>query len=109
VDRLPKEANMHPDEGMFSFWAKSDQLDWSTDSKTYRFGPFAREGILLTATKQYDQSFIVEVNGPFSQPFYFRAATPFAGPEGVKVTVGWKDRRITLFLNEQPMETKAAV
>lgn len=94
------------EKGCVRFWIRPPEDGWNTNDKTYIFAPYSAEGISVSVGKHSDRKIEARISGPFLKTYRFVVDIPVCDQRGLWVLIQWSDGKVTLFLNNQEMETK---
>jgi len=86
------------DEGTVAFFLEHPDADWPTNTDTYNFPTFSRQGITVMAVKRADKTLKLGVAGPLGQSFHYEGAVPRIDEKGLHVEISWSQLQITIYL-----------
>ena len=86
-------------EGSIATLLRHEHPDWATNRAVYNFPEIVSDGITFKATKNYDRTVIISIDGPFGNSYDFKAPIPPCDERGLHVGITWANGEVVLYLN----------
>ena len=93
-------------KGSIATLLQHDHPNWPTNRAVYHFPEITLEGITFNATKNYDSTVTIFIDGPFGKSYDFKEPIPPCDERGLHVVVTWGKNEVILYLNGKRVKAR---